>query len=117
MAMPVNDGTLQIGTPTLTISTKAYICESFNVNVKSWQVERLNASGVPDGRYVGQDTTEGTATLLFSSAVGFDLPAVGDTFTYTLDSVSTTFIITEVGSTEGQRDMKKCSITFTKQLN
>lgn len=113
MALPVIDAAVLYGTRTLTINSNAFICQSFSCESSTFEIPRMNANGVIDGRVIGDDDTKVTATLLYSATVTAP-PARGDLFTTSIGGTSTNFIVTSVSESEGQRDMKTCSITAVK---
>ena len=115
MALPVVDSAVLYGTRTLTINSEAFICQSFSCESSTFEIPRMNATGVIDGRVIGKDDVKVTATLLYSATVTTP-PAPGDLFTTTINGASVNFIVTSVSESEGQRDMKTCSITAVEDL-
>ena len=115
MALPVIDGAVQYGTRSLTINSEAFVCQSFSCEKSTFEIPRMTATGVIDGRVIGEDDTKVTATLLYSATVTSP-PAPGDLFTTSIHAASTNFIVTSVSINEGQRDMATCSITAVKDL-
>jgi len=118
MSLPLNQGTVQYGTQSLTIPTggsDVYICESFAPDAATFEILRMNATGVVDGRVLGAEPIKGSATLLYNATTTTP-PAPGDDFTATVQGASLSCVVASVGESSGQREMSKCSINWVEAI-
>lgn len=118
MALPLNQGTVTYGTPSLTIPTggsAVYICESFAPDSSTFEILRMNATGVVDGRVIGEEPIKGTATLLYNATTTTP-PAAGDLFVAPVGGDSVNAVVTSVGESRGQREMTKCTINWVEAI-
>ena len=116
MAIPFNSGTVQAGSQILTINSKAYPATSIQGTHSTWEVDRQDQLGVVDGFYVGKDKFTGSAELTYGSAVSSP-PDSGDTFSIVFPSGTITAVVLNVTESEGNRELKKCSITWREDMN
>ena len=118
MALPLNQGTVTYGTQSLTIPTGGaadYICESFAPDAATFEILRMNATGVVDGRVLGAEPIKGTATLLYNTTTTTP-PAPGDLFSATVQGGALDCVVTSVGESSGQREMSKCTINWVEAI-
>lgn len=116
MSLPLNQGTVSYGTQVLTINSNAFVAESVTVDQGSFEILRMNSTGVVDGRVLGPEPIKGSATLLYSAIVT-NPPVPGETFTVSAAGNTLNAVVVSVGESSGQREMQKCSITWVASLD
>ena len=98
-------------------ATASVILENVEVMESTAEVNRQNALGAPNGFALISEPRTATATAqLATTAVTYI--ATGDTTAFIPPGGTTavTFVVTQVGNAEGNRDVKKQSVTLREEI-
>lgn len=98
-------------------ATASVILESVEVSEPTTEINRQNALGAPNGFVLISEPRTATATAqLATTAVTYI--AVGDTTAFIPPGATTavTFVVTQVGNAEGNREVKKQSVTLREEI-
>lgn len=118
MADEYIDGDLPNGSRILTIGSDAFIAEAYEFNEPTGaMLEEKNQNGIPNKQVAKKGFAVGTATLQVPTSSTY-APAWGSTFTTSVRAeASVTMFIVEVGTPEGNEEIKKYPISFRRRIN
>jgi hypothetical protein len=115
--MPVfNDANVPFGSQIVTIGSSPYVADGFTFSYPSAVAERFTETGAPGGQVIVDNFATGSGTLQLATTISA-VPTVGATFTLTVQGATIGVVISEIGYTEANRDIKKVSINIRKRYN
>lgn len=118
MADEYEDGDLPNGSRIVTIGAVGFVAEAYDfVEPTGAMLEQKDENGIPSKQVAKKGFPTGTATLQVPTSSTY-APVWGSTFTTSVRAeASVTMFIVEVGTPEGNEEIKKYPISFRRRLN
>ena len=105
--------TILYGTRKITIATKVYVCDNFQVTYPSKVIEVTDENDLDSGQIIIPKTPTGSATMQLDAAS--TVPAVGAEFE-TTGAGAGSYLLTEVGVPEAKDAIRMVQISFRGKI-
>lgn len=120
--MPYSDGTFPSGSPTLTINSVAYKCNSFSYTKPTRTTNITDQNGDPSGALSFEDPINGTAEVQFAANSTAEPTTAADnsargTFIANIESANVNCFITAVTVNKPKDAPWTASITWQQKIN